>query len=307
MHMLNSDPNLSLITLGTVQLGMPYGVANLQGQPDKETSFAVLDAACSCGIRAFDTARAYGESESIIGEWLTERPLKGTNIAPTLISKIPKLPKDFGNAAAWVIENANKSLQTLQVTHIWCFMLHNADDIENASVRKGLESLLESGKCSAIGVSVYEPDQIKNALKHFPITAVQMPGNLLDSRFKQAGAVELCNNHGVSVFCRSVFLQGVLAMPPERLPQRFMDLSPILAKLNHMAGSLNMSVLSLLMKAAFDATGATTLVLGAERPEQVIEFAQAAKTVSQLPEEYIKSLDPFIRQLPDCIRDPRQW
>ncbi len=305
--MLNSDPKLSLITLGTVQLGMPYGAANLQGQPDRETSFAVLDTASACGIRALDTARAYGESESIIGEWLAKGPFKVSHTAPTLISKIPKLPANVDNMAGWVIENTNKSLQTLNVDHVWCFMLHNADDIKNASIRTSLESLLESGKCSTIGVSVYEPDQIKEAMKHFPISAVQLPGNLLDSRFKDAGAVDLCEDHGVSVFCRSVFLQGILAMTPERLPPRFMDLFPIITKLHQTANSLNTSVLSLLMKAAFDVTGATSLVLGAERPEQVTEFTQAAKTLSQLPKDCMKSLRPLIQHLPEHIRDPRQW
>ena len=59
--------------LGTVELGMAYGINNTQGKPSLEKSFEVLDAAWRGGIRELDTASAYGDSEEIIGMFQSER------------------------------------------------------------------------------------------------------------------------------------------------------------------------------------------------------------------------------------------
>ena len=42
--------------LGTVQLGMKYGLFNNHGQPNKEESFDILDTALAFGVNTFDTA-----------------------------------------------------------------------------------------------------------------------------------------------------------------------------------------------------------------------------------------------------------
>ena len=55
--------------LGTVQLGLPYGVANKKGKPDREAAMEILKTACQNGMDSFDTAAGYGESEAIIGEF----------------------------------------------------------------------------------------------------------------------------------------------------------------------------------------------------------------------------------------------
>ena len=43
------DHSLSRLMLGTVQLGMPYGVANTRGQPDYRRAVAILEAAIEGG------------------------------------------------------------------------------------------------------------------------------------------------------------------------------------------------------------------------------------------------------------------
>lgn len=49
---------------------------------DKSASFVMMDWSYSCGISFFDTASGYGNgnSEAIVGEWLTERhPVSDSN------------------------------------------------------------------------------------------------------------------------------------------------------------------------------------------------------------------------------------
>lgn len=50
------------LALGTVQFGLPYGVANQQGQVTETEVNSILDLASANGINTLDTAIAYGES-----------------------------------------------------------------------------------------------------------------------------------------------------------------------------------------------------------------------------------------------------
>ncbi len=57
--------NISKLTLGIVQLGMEYGIANKSGKPDMEKALEILQTAINKGINSFDTANAYGNSEEV--------------------------------------------------------------------------------------------------------------------------------------------------------------------------------------------------------------------------------------------------
>ena len=81
----------SKIVLGTVQFGLPYGIANTLGQPSFKTVKEILTLAYDHGIDTLDTAASYGESEIVLGQALHELKLHGKM---RLISKIPPMPPD---------------------------------------------------------------------------------------------------------------------------------------------------------------------------------------------------------------------
>ncbi|MEB3735150.1 aldo/keto reductase [Halopseudomonas pachastrellae] len=57
------------LALGTVQFGLPYGIANQQGQVSVEEVGQILERAREAGVDTLDTAIAYGESERVLGEF----------------------------------------------------------------------------------------------------------------------------------------------------------------------------------------------------------------------------------------------
>ena len=59
-----------VLSLGTAQLGMGYGVANKTGQPSHDQATRMIRAAVDHGVTYIDTARAYGAAESRIGATL---------------------------------------------------------------------------------------------------------------------------------------------------------------------------------------------------------------------------------------------
>ena len=64
----------SQFVLGTAQLGSAYGLANKEGKLSPEKAFKVLDEAILRGVRIFDTASGYGDSEEIIGNYFQKNP-----------------------------------------------------------------------------------------------------------------------------------------------------------------------------------------------------------------------------------------
>ena len=58
------------LVLGSVQLGLDYGAANRTGKPSHEAALRLVRRAAESGVKTFDTARAYGDSEERLGEAL---------------------------------------------------------------------------------------------------------------------------------------------------------------------------------------------------------------------------------------------
>ena len=127
----------SRLVLGTAQLGMPYGIANSTGQPDFETAVAIIKTAWECGIREFDTAQAYGESEAVLG-----RALSSLGIANDvrIITKLdPKLDPHQGQDIKRAVD---RSLERLQLPCLFGLMLHREEWLDD--LNKGLEKTLQT-------------------------------------------------------------------------------------------------------------------------------------------------------------------
>ena len=85
-----------MFVLGTVQMGLQYGIANTYGKPGVEEASRMVRYARECGINYVDTAQVYGDSETVLGEVLGEtRGLPQVNV----ISKISPCLHDAGDAA----------------------------------------------------------------------------------------------------------------------------------------------------------------------------------------------------------------
>ena len=65
---------VSEIALGTVELGLDYGIPSGDHvRPNEAAAARLLHRALDLGINLIDTARAYGDSEAIIGQALHDR------------------------------------------------------------------------------------------------------------------------------------------------------------------------------------------------------------------------------------------
>jgi aryl-alcohol dehydrogenase-like predicted oxidoreductase len=214
---VNSEENkaVSRLVLGTAQLGMPYGIANRTGQPDFETAVSLIKTAWDYGIREFDTAQAYGESEAVLGKAFAYLGISNyVRVITKLDPKLEPLQEQDINRAI------KRSLERLRISALYGLMLHREEWLDSLSLglEKTLRTLVLYGAVHHIGVSLYTPVKALQALESDIMDIIQVPANILDRRFADAGVFDLAQETKKQVYIRSVFLQGLLLMKPEDLP-----------------------------------------------------------------------------------------
>ncbi|RJQ30474.1 aldo/keto reductase [Candidatus Parcubacteria bacterium] len=293
----------SRLVLGTAQLGLDYGIANKTGSPDSETAKTILKLALNAGICEFDTAQGYGSSEKILGEALSS--LNATD----QVRIITKPSADIDLFLAGSLKDAlTISLDRLGIKRAYGFMLHKErllDQWQNG-LGKCMKGLAEAGLVEHIGISVYTPKKAFQALSIDEITIVQIPSNVLDRRFEEAGVFREAARRRKQLYVRSVFLQGLLLVEPEGLSPRMAFAAPTLDALRSLADSAGITCHRLALGYVRDAYPDAKIIFGAETPEQVARNVEAWRKpllnglVEQIQERFrdveVKVLNPVLWQ-----------
>jgi aryl-alcohol dehydrogenase-like predicted oxidoreductase len=81
-----------------------------------------------------------------------------------------------------------------------------------------LRAMKDAGLCRNIGVSVYASDDPVGVARRFKPDVMQAPASLLDQRLLLDGSLATLAEMGVEVHLRSIFLNGLLFLPPDRAP-----------------------------------------------------------------------------------------
>lgn len=262
--------NLSAMSLGTVQLGMNYGIANTKGQPKIEESRAMLDCALKSGITSLDTARAYGQAEDVLGEFFKD--YKGE--MPFLTTKVHEIQGDTDfEIEKYILNSVETSLEKMGVNKVNCVMLHTAANLfENGDkVAYAMESLIRRGYTDIIGASVYVGDEIDKLLTYDVYSAVQVPMSIFDQRLIAGGYIDRLADRNFTVFVRSVFLQGLFFLDPDKITDPILveHAAPGIRLIREIAERESMTVAELAIAFMRDVRGVSSLVLGADTPEQV--------------------------------------
>ena len=267
---------ISAMSLGTAQLGMNYGIANREGKPDRAKSFEVLSTALSAGINALDTARAYGDSEEVLGDFFKANPETKEKVFITtkLSSGLPAGSSALDVEKA-MVQSLEISLDTLGVQKVNCLMLHNAADmsIHGKVVAHTLRRFVAGGHADMVGVSVYHPKEANLLMEDDVYQAVQLPANVFDQRFISSGILDRLHKRGILVFVRSVFFQGLFFLDPQdiRDPGLVQSALPHLLTLRRLCEKAGMSIARFAVAFLMDMPGITSLVMGVENPEQVLQ------------------------------------
>lgn len=303
---------ISKMTLGTVQLGMDYGINNTTGKPDMNAAHEILRTALQNGITSLDTANAYGDSENVIGSYL-----KQSNDSPFITTKFfttsPPGTKeaDIQKEIYGYVEN---SLQRLNVRKLDCLMLHRTIDmtLHGRAVRNTLQKLINENYINLAGVSVYNPEDINTMLEDDIYQAIQIPINIFDQRLVKTDMINRLKEKAITVFARSIFFQGLFYMDSEKMTDEDMltYIKPYLKKLNEISEKYGISKGQMAVSYIRDLKGITSLVLGVDTKEQLkqnIQLMKGPKLKKETIEEIHKVFsDVNIPKILQILSRPKQ-
>lgn len=138
---------------------------------DTEQSFAVMDAYTEAGGNFIDTADVYsawvpgntgGDSERVIGEWLSARGNRSDVIIATKVAKWPVHPGLSPDNIRAAVED---SLRNLQTDYIDVYYAHEDDpSVPMAETLAAFDELVRSGKVRCIAASNFTADRLLEAL-----------------------------------------------------------------------------------------------------------------------------------------------
>jgi len=221
---------ISRLGLGAVQFGLDYGIANRRGKTVLEEVRDILACAAERGIRTVDTAPAYGDSEEVLGCVLPR------DHRFQIVTKTPAFDTGMITAedARRLRHSFDQSLTRLRQQAVYGLLVHHASDLlapGGERLWEAMTALKIAGNVKVIGVSVYTARQIDAILARFAVDVIQLPVNLFDQRLVQSGRLKELKKRGIEIHARSVFLQGLLLMAPEEIPEPLAAARPLIVEL----------------------------------------------------------------------------
>lgn len=293
------------IALGTVQWGLPYGVANRSGQPDSDEVGEMVKLARSHGIDTLDTARAYGDSEAVIGRAI------GDDASFHVVTKTdPGLlegPGGTDGAIERLRESLRLSRELLGRSRLDTVLLHRPEHrlAHDGALWDTLRRERDQGRIGRIGISALSPRDAFLGLQDDDISVMQVASSLLDRRLFQTGFFDAARSQGVEIHVRSVFLQGSAFFTPEALPKSLAPLESSIRQLDEAAEDLQVPR-PVLFWAWARQLGASRLLVGCERAGQLRE--QLAWFEAATPD--LEALGSIASELPVLggeVLDPSRW
>jgi len=282
--------------LGTVQFGLEYGIANVSGKPSFDRVCEIVRTAYENGVTALDTAAAYGTSEEVVGAALERLGLKE---AMTVVSKVPPIEATNDAEAETVIEQTLvRSLKRLRLERLAVCLLHREDDLRFLPV---LEKMVGRGLIGGAGVSLDSDRYLTQAAS---VRFIQLPCNILDRRFEAFWPVALKN--GIHLFSRSVYLQGLLLMPEEKIKPGLADVIPVRRGLAGIAHEEGYTLSELCMRYVLSNPAIGSVLTGVDTPEQLRENVRLAAS-GPLPADVLERVRSCVPDLPESLVRPALW
>ncbi len=286
---------MSKLILGTVQFGLDYGINNQNGKMDKTEVFDILKQAHNYKIQILDTAAAYGNSESIIGDFLNENQPSPFDI----ITKI-KFVENVSFETA-----LDYSLMNLKQNKVKYLMFHSYQDyIQFKDQLSTINSKLKGLKYDYLGVSVYTNQEIEAVIADTNIQLMQVPFNLLDNELHRGKILVKAKEFGKMVHIRSVFLQGLFFMDLNKIPVKLLDLKDKINQIQEMAISYNISIAEMAMKYVLSKNYIDGVLFGVDSLSQLSMNLELSN--GSLSDEIIQSIDAI--QVENCdLLNPSEW
>jgi aryl-alcohol dehydrogenase-like predicted oxidoreductase len=293
--------NISAIGLGTVELGMDYGikVPRSYKKPPENVARDIFNEALDNGINMIDTAPAYGDSETLVGKFIGKRPC----YIATKVSMPPR-EKDISKH---VYASTIRSLKNIKRDYIDIMQVHHAtaDIIKNTKIAEILLKLKKEGLIRFIGATVHGTDNAMAIVKAGCFDSLQIAYNLLDQRMLKKVIPE-SKKQGIGLLGRSAYLKGILTPKMDYLSNEYQLLKNAADNIIIKMGLKNRDDLARIAIRFCITTEDISSVLVGTKSMEYLKFAIDAEKKGSLPAYIFKQL--LRLGIKDRYwLDPRNW
>jgi aryl-alcohol dehydrogenase-like predicted oxidoreductase len=201
---------LTKLGLGSGQFGLDQPQGG-RGRPREAEARDILSIAACSGLSVMEVGRHSQAVELTLGQ-VMPRP---NPFRLTITTVRPDRGPDFAEA------EVRTQLRRLGVDRVEAIFAPSATDMlspAGPALWDRRRKLKDEGLCRKVGVSVYASDDPVGLARRFKPDVVQAPASLLDQRLIVDGTLGELAGMGVEVQLRSIFLNGVLFLPPDRAP-----------------------------------------------------------------------------------------
>ena len=284
------------IMLPAISLGLWHNFGNI-------TPFGVqqslLRTAFDNGITHFDLANnygpPYGEAERNFGVHMLRdwKPHRDELIISTKAGyDMWKGPYGDHGSRKYLIASLDQSLKRMNVDYVDIFYHHRPDpDTPIEETMTALDHIVRSGKALYVGISNYKPEQAAVAIKILKELGtpclIHQPSYSMFNRWIEDGLTDVLREEGVGCICfaplqngllTTKYLNGIPADSRAAHDPRYLKPSAItpekvakIAKLNEIAQNRGQALSQMALAWVLRDKVVTSALIGASRPEQIIE------------------------------------
>ncbi len=314
-HCGNSGLKLPLISLG---LWHNFGEID-----DYENCREILHTAFDNGITHFDLANNYGPppgaAESLFGKIFKEdfKPYRDELIISSKAGwKMWDGPYGDWGSKKYLVASLDQSLQRMGIDYVDIFYHHRPDPVTPLEETMGaLDLIVRQGKALYAGISSYHPEEAAKAFKILkkmgtPCVIHQPRYSMLD-RWVEDGLLDLLEKEGVGCITFSSLAQGLLTdkylhgIPADSRAGRHLENGAIvesqvtpevikkIKKLNELALKRGQTLAQMALAWVLKDERITSVILGASKPQQVIDGIEAIKNFHFSKKE-LKKIDGIL-------------
>lgn len=288
-------------------------------QVEADQAIKTVHAAYENGITTFDTADVYAgtKAEVVLAEAIKGFRREGIELFTKVYWPIGEGVNDRGLSRKHVMEAIDGSLKRLKVDYVDLYQAHRFDyETPLEETMRAFEDIVRSGKALYIGVSEWTAAQIQAAVDiakqmNFDKIVSNQPQYSMLWRVIEGEVIPTSEKNGISQIVWSPMAQGVLTgkyLPGQDAPvgsratdpsgarmiERWMrdDVLTAVQNLKPIAADLGITMGQLAIAWVLQNQNVASAIVGASRPEQIIDNIKAADIV--LEADVMKKIDDVV-------------
>jgi aryl-alcohol dehydrogenase-like predicted oxidoreductase len=316
----NTGLKVSELCLGTMTFG-GRGMWTAIGTLPQDQVNALVKQAVDGGINFIDTANVYSEglSEQMTGKAIRDLGLNRSDlvVATKVRGKMGEGPNDSGLTRKHILQQADESLQRLNMDYIDLYQIHGFDPITPLEeTLDALDSLVKAGKVRYIGCSNLAAWQIMKALgisarEHLSKFVSLQAYYTIAGRDLEREVVPLLLDQKLGLMVWSPLAGGLLSgkygrdvesgegrranfdFPPVNKDKAF----DIVDVMRDIAAAKDVTVAQIALAWLLHQSAVTTVIIGANKPEQLADNLSSVNV--QLSADELAQLDEVSKLAPE--------